>query len=227
MAGALDWAQDNLDLQAQITALGQALAGQAGNLLAGSVSLVAQLVIMLFVLFFLYRDSEQALRALRLLAPLSDAEASCMGSRIADTIRAMVNGSLTVAFVQALLAGAMYAILGVPAAAIWGCATFIVALVPMFGTFLVWGPISLFLLLSGGWVKALILVAWGGLVVSFIDNLLVPLPGRQRSSACTPCPRSSPSSAASSSSGPPASSWGPSCWPSLSDSSKSGAERTA
>jgi predicted PurR-regulated permease PerM len=171
---ALDWALANLELQTQLAGLGQGLAGHAGNLLAGSVNLVAQLVIMLFVLFFVYRDRDQALRALRHLVPLSDEEARRMGKRVEDTILATVNGSLTTAFVQALLAGVMYTVLGVPAAVIWGCATFIVALIPMFGTFMVWGPIAVFLVLSGSWVKAVILVAWGALAVSTIDNLLYP-----------------------------------------------------
>ena len=174
MSRALDWAQANFDLQTQIAAIGKSLAGQAGNLLAGSVSLVTQLVIMLFVLFFLYRDRDQALHALRHLVPLSAEEAIHMGTRIEDTILAIVNGSLTVAFVQALLAGVMYTALGVPASVIWSCATFIVALIPMFGTFMVWGPVAVFLVLSGSWVKAVILVAWGALAVSTIDNLLYP-----------------------------------------------------
>ncbi|MEO8597257.1 MAG: AI-2E family transporter [Candidatus Solibacter sp.] len=170
----LAWAQGNLELQSQLANLGQALAGQAGNLLTGSIGVVSQLVIMLFVLFFLYRDREGALSTLRSLVPLSDGEAARMGHRIRDTILATVNGSLTVAFVQSLLAGTMYGILGVPAAAVWGFATFIVALVPMFGTVLVWGPVALFLALSGSWVKALILVGWGALAVGLVDNLLYP-----------------------------------------------------
>jgi predicted PurR-regulated permease PerM len=76
--------------------------------------------------------------------------------------------------VQALLAGVMYAVLGVPAAVIWAGATFIVALIPIFGTFMVWGPVAVFLVLTGGWLKAIILVAWGSLAVSTIDNLLYP-----------------------------------------------------
>jgi len=174
MSRALDWAQANFDLQTQIAAIGKSLVGQAGNLLAGSVILLTQLVIMLFVLFFLYRDRDQALHALRHLVPLSAEEAIHMGTRIEDTILAIVNGSLTVAFVQALLAGVMYTALGVPASVIWSCATFIVALIPMFGTFMVWGPVAVFLVLSGSWVKAVILVAWGALAVSTIDNFLYP-----------------------------------------------------
>jgi predicted PurR-regulated permease PerM len=174
MGRAFDWAQANLDLQSQFSAISQSFAGQAGNLLAGSVSLVTQLVIMLFVLFFLYRDRDKALNALRHLLPLSAEEVSRMGSRIENTILAIVNGSLTVAFVQALLASVMYMVLGVPASVIWGCATFIAALIPMFGTFMVWGPVAVFLMLSGSWAKAIILVAWGGLAVGSIDNLLYP-----------------------------------------------------
>jgi len=36
----------------------------------------------------------------------------------------------------------MYAVLGVPEAVIWAGATFIVALIPIFGTFMVWGPVA-------------------------------------------------------------------------------------
>jgi predicted PurR-regulated permease PerM len=68
----------------------------------------------------------------------------------------------------------MYTVLGVPGAVVWASATFIVALVPVFGTVLVWGPISLYLLVSGSWVKALILIGWGMLAVGTIDNVLYP-----------------------------------------------------
>ena len=93
-----------------------------------------------------------------------------MLARIENTILAIVNGSLTVAFVQALVAGAMYTILGVPAPVIWASVTFVVALIPVFGTFLVWGPLALFLLVSGSWIKAAILLGWGILVVAGIGQ---------------------------------------------------------
>jgi predicted PurR-regulated permease PerM len=171
---AIDWIEANLDLRAQLLRLGQNLASEAGSLLAGSVSFVTQLVIMLFVLFFLYRDGDQALAALRNRVPLSNAEFARTVARIEDTILATMNGSLTVGLIQALLAGAMYAILGVPAAAIWASATFFAALIPVFGTVLVWGPVAVYLLVSGSWVKAVVLVAWGLLAVGTIDNILYP-----------------------------------------------------
>jgi predicted PurR-regulated permease PerM len=171
---AIDWIESNLDLRAQLTRLGQNMAAKAGELLASSVGFLTQLVIMLFVLFFLYRDGDHALAALRNWAPLSNEEFDRIVGRVEDTILATVNGSLTVALVQATLAGTMYAILKVPAAAIWASATFFAALLPVFGTVLVWGPVAAYLLLSGSWMKAVILVAWGLLAVGTIDNILYP-----------------------------------------------------
>ena len=174
LGDALRWAESNLDLEAQLTGMARGLAGRAGSLLKGSVTAVTQLVITLFVLFFLYRDRDGALSAVRSLIPLSDREANRMFARIGNTILATVNGSITVALVQSVLAGVMYTILGVPSAVLWSAATFIVALIPVFGTFMVWGPIAVYLALSGSWVKALVLIGWGLLAIGTIDNILYP-----------------------------------------------------
>jgi predicted PurR-regulated permease PerM len=161
-------------LDEQIGNIGQAIASRATGVLSGSVAVLTQLGITLFVLFFLYRDSKDAVNALRTLLPLSEAETGHMFDRITNTITATVNGSLTVALVQAILAGVVYLILGVPAAVLWGAVTFLMALVPVAGTFLVWAPIALFLGMTGSVGKALFLVAWGGVVVGSVDNILYP-----------------------------------------------------
>ena len=168
------WAESELELEAQLRRIGEALAGQAGNFLRQSMHVLTQLVIMLFVLFFLYRDREDAHHALRQLVPLSAEEADRLFSRVASTIMATVNGSMIVALVQALLAGIIYFSLRVPGAALWAAVTFITALVPVFGTFLVWGPIAVYLALSGSPIKALVLVGWGVLAIGTIDNILYP-----------------------------------------------------
>jgi len=161
-------------LEEEISNLGKTLAARGASVLSGSIAVITQLGITLFVLFFLYRDRDSATESLRKLLPLSDAEADRLFARVTSTISATVNGSLTVAFIQALLAGIVYVFLGVPAAVLWGAVTFLVALIPVFGTFLVWSPIAAFLALSGSPAKALFLVFWGGVVVSSIDNVLYP-----------------------------------------------------
>jgi predicted PurR-regulated permease PerM len=161
-------------IEEQIGTIGQAIAGRATDVLSTSIGFLTQLGVTLFVLFFLYRDCGQAVNALRQLLPLSNREADQLFARVGSTISATVNGSITVALIQAILAGSVYVLLGVPGAVLWGAATFLMALVPVLGTFLVWAPIALWLGLTGHIGKALFLAAWGGLVVASIDNILYP-----------------------------------------------------
>ena len=49
-----------------------------------------------------------------------------------------------------------------------------VCMIPLAGSFLVWLPLSIYLMTNGHWTKAVLLIVWGALVVSTIDNFLRP-----------------------------------------------------
>jgi predicted PurR-regulated permease PerM len=51
---------------------------------------------------------------------------------------------------------------------------FFMCMIPMAGAFLVWAPAAVFFALTGHWIKALVLLGWGVLVISTIDNVLSP-----------------------------------------------------
>jgi predicted PurR-regulated permease PerM len=57
----------------------------------------------------------------------------------------------------------------------WGVVTFIVSILPVVGSGLVWGPGAASLALAGRWGWAIALVLWGILVVGNVDNVLRPL----------------------------------------------------
>jgi predicted PurR-regulated permease PerM len=65
--------------------------------------------------------------------------------------------------------------LGLPAPVLWGLVMGVLAVVPVLGAFIIWIPAVMFLTLEGSWGKALILAAWGGVVVAGIDNLMYPV----------------------------------------------------
>ena len=157
--------------RATATYLGQNL----GSFLGSSVHTITEIIVMLFVLFFLFRDRDQALALLRSLLPLRKHEATELLHRLDDTIVATALGRLVIAAVQGVLAGLAYWVLGVPGVVLWAFTTAIVALIPAFGTVLVWAPIAIYLGLTGHWGKAAILALWGGLIVSTIDNILYPI----------------------------------------------------
>lgn len=97
-----------------------------------------------------------------------------MVNRVSETINATLYGNLAVRLVQGLLGGLMFWILGLPAPLLFGILMSLLAMLPVVGTFLVWGPAALVLIYQGSWIKAIILVSWGGVVISLIDNLLYP-----------------------------------------------------
>jgi predicted PurR-regulated permease PerM len=48
------------------------------------------------------------------------------------------------------------------------------SLIPIIGSAAVWGPAAIILLVSGHWIKALILLAWGAAIVGQIDTVVRP-----------------------------------------------------
>ena len=80
----------------------------------------------------------------------------------------------TIATIQGVLCGGMFWVLGVPAAALWGLVTVFASMVPFVGAAGVWVPGAIYLLMTGAWVKALVLAVWGLAVVSSVDNFLRP-----------------------------------------------------
>ncbi len=151
------------------------LAGSLVAMLSGSVAALTQTIIMLFLLFFLYRDEEVALRFLYNLFPLVDSEIHYLLERIEETIRATFLGHFVVAAIQGLAAGVMFASLGIRDAAILGVITAIVAIVPYFGAYVVWVPVAIYFAMTGHWIRMTILIAVGSLVISTLDNVLYPV----------------------------------------------------
>jgi predicted PurR-regulated permease PerM len=145
------------------------------SVLTGSVWAMIQLLLTLFVLFYFFRDRGVILENLRSLVPLSKRETDDVFQRVSDTTRATVFGTLVVAAIQGTLGGLMFWWLGLPAPILWGAVMALLAIIPVLGAFVIWVPAAIFLAASGQWGKALILAAWGGVVVALIDNLLYPI----------------------------------------------------
>ena len=132
-------------------------------------------MIMLFLLFFLYRDKESGLKARRSILTLDTDEEDYLLSRITDTIRVTVLGRFVVAGLQGLVAGITFASLGISGASLLGIVTAICAIVPSFGAFVVWFPVAIYLAATHHWIRALILVGVGSLIISTLDNFLYPM----------------------------------------------------
>lgn len=166
--------EENIDFTAVVQQVGQQVQSIGTIIVSGIAYTVFQAALMLFVLYYLYRDEDQATAAVWRFSPLTDDETERLLARINDTIHATIYGSMVVAVVQGSLGCLIFWILGVPGAAVWGVAMGLLAMVPYMGTFMIWAPTAAILALGGHWTQAIILVAWGLLVIGLIDNLLYP-----------------------------------------------------
>jgi len=144
-------------------------------IVGGTVRLGTDIVVMILLLFFFYRDRALTLSAVRSLLPLHPDETAELLDRIDNTIFATALGRLTIAVIQGLLAGLAFWVLGVPNIILWSFTLTAFAMIPAFGAFLVWGPTAIYLGLNGHWGKAALLIVWGCVVVSMIDNILYPI----------------------------------------------------
>jgi predicted PurR-regulated permease PerM len=172
---AVNAIQQKGDVGGQLQGMAADVGKRVSQAVAGSAWALVELLLTLFVLFYLFRDRRKALDTLRSLVPLSRRETDEVFTRVADTIHATVFGTLVVAAVQGMLGGLMFWWLGLPAPILWGAVMGLLAIVPVLGAFVVWVPAAIFLAASGEWGKAAILAVWGGVVVALIDNLLYPI----------------------------------------------------
>jgi predicted PurR-regulated permease PerM len=167
-------------LMAGATFLSQFFVDQMGGLLKNTLVLVTDFFIMLLVLFFLYKEGRDWIGTLYELVPLDESHKQRIVERLDQTVRAVVKGMLVTAMVQGLLAGAAYAVLGVPFPIVLTALTIILAPIPFGGTALVWAPVAVYLFWTGLSVKAVIMLGWGMGVVSTVDQVLRPwLIGRE------------------------------------------------
>jgi predicted PurR-regulated permease PerM len=142
---------------------------------ANLVVLTVKFILMLLTLFFVFRDGEAFYRWIRTTIPLSTGQQAQVFDRLAGTVTAVMYGIGITAIVQGTLSGLAYWVLGVPFPAFWGLLTAVVAPIPVGGTGLIWVPAGIYLIAADSWVRGVILLCWGALVVSTFDNVLKTL----------------------------------------------------
>ncbi len=136
---------------------------------------MVSLFLTFYFLFYLLRDRVEAVAVIQRNLPLSEREFARIADRVVDTIFATVLGTAAVAVLQGGLGGAMFWWLGLPAPVFWGVLMGLLAVVPFLGAFVIWAPAAAFLALSGDYTSAIILAAWGTIVVGLVDNVVYPM----------------------------------------------------
>ena len=144
-------------------------------------TLLAMVIGLMTLYAVLLRWPQLTLRLERIL-PLERRHTRAVLSEFARVGRVTLTGTFATALVQGALAILGYVLTQTPHALAWGLLTAASTLVPLIGTAVVWIPVSAYLLLAGHQFLAIVNLAWGLLVVSFIGDYVIRprLVGHQR-----------------------------------------------
>jgi predicted PurR-regulated permease PerM len=166
----------NFDVSAQITErLGdvpQLVVGRTFRVVSGVGGAFLQVGVGLFTLFYLLRDGERMLEAGKSLVPLASGPTNLLLRRTKEVVFAAVFGHVFVAMVQGTLGGLAFWALGVPTPAVWAVLMGGLSLIPMVGPAFVWVPAGAVLIATGATARGVILLLFGLLVISTVDNVI-------------------------------------------------------
>ena len=190
-AGVLLWIRHHLPLAFQSGDLSQPLrqaAERIATFLAEKFTAVVEnllafvlyLFILVFALFFMFRDADSVVRGARHLLPFDEEIQNHVLRESRDLVFASVAVALVIAGIQGLLGGLAFTIAGISSPVFWAVLIAFFSLVPVVGSALIWVPAALWLILTGSWGKGLEIVVLCGGVTAVADNIVRPVLLRNR-----------------------------------------------
>ncbi len=151
------------------------LLAHSRDLLFGALGLLGNVTLVLFILFFFFRDGDAMVRQALSLIPLEPKRKARLNDHLQAVTRAVVVGTVFTALAQGALLGVGFWITGLPSPLVFGVLSAVASFIPLIGTALIWVPASLYLLAQGVAWKTIFLVVWSAVVVGSADNVLKPL----------------------------------------------------
>ncbi|HEX9023996.1 MAG TPA: AI-2E family transporter [Geobacteraceae bacterium] len=171
---SLDLELDAIMVPAVKQGIGYLLNYSAG-IVKDFVGFLIKLGLMVITLFFIYRDGTGFLRRFWKVVAIRESLRTAIVDTVVRVLGAVMYGIILTCLVQGALGGLGFWVAGLPAPILFGALMAVCALIPLVGTALIWVPGSLYLLIQGETLKGVLLLAWGVLAVSGIDNVIRPL----------------------------------------------------
>lgn len=157
------------------------IVSNVSSFLASLPSIFLNLFVMAFVVYYLFKDGGDIVKRVKNILPLKESHKNNVLKRLHEVVYAVFYGNIGIAVIQGALGAIGFAVLGVKSPLLWGFVMMLFALIPYFGTAIVWLPAALNLVFIGYLnndstpiIKGVVLILYGLLVISTIDNILKP-----------------------------------------------------
>lgn len=174
LTGSLDLELDGVLMPAIKRGLASLLNYSTG-IVKNFVGFLFKLTLMLITLFFTYRDGRHFLRRFWPVVGIGEKMQATIATTIGRVLDAVMYGFLLTCLVQGTLGGLGFWVTGLPSPFLFGILMTVCAPIPLVGTALIWLPGAIYLLTQGRLLAGVLLIVWGAVAVSSIDNVIRPL----------------------------------------------------
>lgn len=145
--------------------------GVVRGVLNTTYSFVANIVMMLIVLYFMLTSGRRMEAKLWAYAPFKDKSLYLIKREARTMIYSNVVGMPVILVLQTLVSTIIYAVLGFPNPWFWGFLTALCGLVPVLGTMIVYVPVAAWMVVGGQAAGGIVLLLYGFVVISNADNV--------------------------------------------------------
>jgi predicted PurR-regulated permease PerM len=157
-----------------ITSIFHSMISYSSSLLTNIMNIAFQFMVFIFTFFFVLRDAEKMKSYFAEISPLSKATGEKFLQEFREITNSVVFGQILIGVIQGVSLGLGLWALGISNILFLTVLAIIFSIIPVVGAWLIWIPISLYLVSSGRVVDGIILFFYGLLFVSLIDNFLRP-----------------------------------------------------
>ena len=161
--------------------IGNKISSASYNYLLNIPSLFLKFFVIIFLIYYLFIEGETLVEGVKKRLPLEEKNKEILFAKIKNITSGIFYGQMITALIQGALGIIGFYLLGIPNPILFGFIMTLVALLPVVGTFLVWGPISILMVIIGIvddnntlLIKGIILFGYGLLIISTVDNFIKP-----------------------------------------------------
>jgi len=139
--------------------------------LGQTMSILADLLIMYFMLYYMLVNTGKLEKSLNKNIPMDNDDIQLLGDELKAQTYSNAIGIPLLAFVQGLFAWVGYLIFGIQDAFFWGMMTGFFSFIPFVGSALIWAPAAIFQFTYGAPWQGIGIIIFGILVIGTVDNV--------------------------------------------------------
>ncbi|MFH1789925.1 MAG: AI-2E family transporter [bacterium] len=166
------WVQKFAELTKTVTAY---IFASAKGFTQNSLMFVLMFLMMFYTLYYFLRDGASMLKKIMYLSPLGDKNEQMLYNKFTSTARAVIKGTLIIGMIQGAIGGMLFFVTGMQGALIWGVIMVVASIIPALGSYIIWMPAGIVMLVIGNVWEGLLILIVGAVIIGTIDNILRPI----------------------------------------------------